>query len=306
MFSALLHRSHNPCMSAIKLNDEEFALLDGMSNLAFRLYVILRRHMDYATGEAGRHHRIRWSSIDVEMNVDAHCGVRKGTDGRPGVQRLRRAGARLVKAGLIKSLSIATAKEKQLIFFFPAAARGHSVKTQADRIPTDSPDRLPTSPKTKEINDMGGSEKAKPTRSIPLSRQDIRGQGKRPIKNKQKKSAPAALDYSSWPGEPSQQVMDDWLAMRKAKKAPVSQTVVSRFGKQLQLAHSAGHSVDDCLGECIERNWLGFKAAWITNQQNRNGWNGGKKLSAVDRVKEAIAARDEQEDSDTIDGDFYH
>lgn len=100
--------------------------------------------------------------------------------------------------------------------------------------------------------------------------------------------------------------MDDWLAMRKAKRAKVSQTVVTRFGKQLQLAEMAGHSVDDCLGECIERNWLGFKAEWIINQENRKSWNGGKKLSAVEQALEDLEGTPSEDDGDTIDGEAVH
>lgn len=291
---------------SIKLNEEEFSLLDGVTNLMFRLYVTLRRHMDYTTGKAGEHHRITWASVAVEMNVDVCQGPTTGERGRPGREQLRRAGARLEKKGLLQTLSTVTTREKRLIFFFHLAARDDSAGKKPDRHPTDSPDRLPVTSKTNDNKDMADKEKINPTVKKAKTRPYIRGPGKRPIKNKQKKSAQTALDFSSWPCEPSQQIMADWLAMRKAKRAPVSQTVVSRFGKQLQLAGVAGHSVDDCLGECIERNWMGFKAEWMTNQQNRNGWNGGKKLSAVDRVKEAIATRDEQEDSDTIDGDFYH
>jgi uncharacterized protein YdaU (DUF1376 family) len=72
-----------------------------------------------------------------------------------------------------------------------------------------------------------------------------------------------ALNYSCWPQQPSEQVMSDWLAMRKRLKADVSQTVINSFGRELQLAVQSGFSVDDCLMECVTSNWRGFKAAWI-------------------------------------------
>jgi|GEM_PF-627935 len=81
-------------------------------------------------------------------------------------------------------------------------------------------------------------------------------------KNKQKKSG---LDYSGWPEQPSAQVLADWLAMRKRLKADVSQTVINRFRKELELAHQAGVSVDDCLAECVTRNWRGFEFQWLLN-----------------------------------------
>ena len=75
---------------------------------------------------------------------------------------------------------------------------------------------------------------------------------------------PAKLDYSSWPEMPSEQVMKDWQELRKQQKAKISQTVISRFGKQLTIALQAGYTVDDCLGKCIEKGWRGFEASWMS------------------------------------------
>ncbi|MDK2594410.1 helix-turn-helix domain-containing protein [Pseudoalteromonas obscura] len=86
-----------------------------------------------------------------------------------------------------------------------------------------------------------------------------------PNKNKTKKS----LDYSCWPSMPTPQVLNDWLAMRKRKKADVTQTVINRFADELKIAATHGVSVDDCLAECVVRNWQGFKFEWM----NRAGLN---------------------------------
>jgi hypothetical protein len=75
----------------------------------------------------------------------------------------------------------------------------------------------------------------------------------------------AAFDFSSWPALPSDQVMIDWKAARKAKRAVINQTVIENFGKELSLAVTAGYTVDQCLSECITRNWQGFHAEWMTN-----------------------------------------
>ena len=71
------------------------------------------------------------------------------------------------------------------------------------------------------------------------------------------------MDLSGWPSEPSEQVLQDWLAVRRAKKAIITQTVVNRIGAQLTEAAKAGFSVDQCFSIAIERNWQGFEAAWI-------------------------------------------
>ncbi len=88
-----------------------------------------------------------------------------------------------------------------------------------------------------------------------------------------KKSLLETLDFSTWPALPNQQIFDDWVAMRKAKKASISQTVINNFGKQFQIAFQNGLSVDECLSECITRNWQGFKYSWIANA-NQSQYSG--------------------------------
>ena len=81
-------------------------------------------------------------------------------------------------------------------------------------------------------------------------------------KTKQKKSE---LDFSSWPAKPSQQILNDWLAVRKAKRAPLTQTAVNRLASELQQAAQQGFSVDYCIGLSVERGWAGFKFEWLAN-----------------------------------------
>lgn len=91
-----------------------------------------------------------------------------------------------------------------------------------------------------------------------------------PVVKKSKKQKAAELDYSCWPDKPSEQVMTDWLDMRKRLKAPVSQTVINQLGSELFTAFRAGYSVDYCLSECVTRGWRGFKFEWINKQQSVN------------------------------------
>ena len=99
------------------------------------------------------------------------------------------------------------------------------------------------------------------------------------IKKINKKSLLESLDFSTWPALPSNQIFDDWIAMRKTKKASVSQTVINNFGKQFQIAFDHGLSVDDCLSECITRNWQGFKYSWIANANQTQYSNTGQRPS---------------------------
>lgn len=78
------------------------------------------------------------------------------------------------------------------------------------------------------------------------------------------------LDFTSWPNLPDQQILDDWFAMRKRKKANVSQTVVNQFGKKLHQAITIGWTVDDVIALCVERNWQGFELDWLPAKSNGN------------------------------------
>lgn len=92
------------------------------------------------------------------------------------------------------------------------------------------------------------------------------------------------LDFSCWPELPEQQVMDDWIAMRKRAKADVSQTVINRFGKELRKAKTFGFSVDHCLTECVTRNWRGFECQWLLNS------SGGASNHAANKFSSGVSA----------------
>ena len=115
---------------------------------------------------------------------------------------------------------------------------------------------------------------------------------KKPVK---RKTNSEKLDWSCWPAMPDQQILDDWLAFRKSK-APVSQTVINTFGKELHLAAEQGFDVDDCLATCVTRGWRGFKAEWMTNQNGGQGnaQNQQPRTSAAGRVR-ANAQRELEE-----------
>ena len=111
-----------------------------------------------------------------------------------------------------------------------------------------------------------------------------------------RKKAAAPLDYCSWPTMPSAQVMADWVAARKAKRAPISQTVINQFGNEMHKAAALGYSVDQCLAECITSGWQGFKAEWIANRNKTGGTNG--QSGRPDR--ESVSARAVREAAEFI------
>jgi hypothetical protein len=66
----------------------------------------------------------------------------------------------------------------------------------------------------------------------------------------------------------SAEVWADFLATRKAKKAALTQTALSRIQTE---AEKAGWSLEDALAEIVARNWQGFKADWVKQAPGPKG-----------------------------------
>ena len=63
-------------------------------------------------------------------------------------------------------------------------------------------------------------------------------------------------------------VWQDWLKLRKAKKAAVTQTALDGIERE---AAKAGVSLQVALETCCERGWTGFKAEWMASKsQDKN------------------------------------
>jgi hypothetical protein len=73
------------------------------------------------------------------------------------------------------------------------------------------------------------------------------------------------LDFSPWPALPSEQLFNDWLAVRKQKKAKLTQTAINRLAPHLVKAVDAGCSVDEVFELCVTRCWIGFEFDWLVN-----------------------------------------
>lgn len=57
-----------------------------------------------------------------------------------------------------------------------------------------------------------------------------------------------------------EQLIKDWLAVRKNKKATNTQTSFNSFEKQLKLS---GRNINEVLTLCVEKSWSGFKSEWL-------------------------------------------
>jgi hypothetical protein len=71
------------------------------------------------------------------------------------------------------------------------------------------------------------------------------------------------------PESVSDQVWEDFNQLRRAKRAPITKTVLASLQKE---AEKAGWTIEQVLAECLNRNWQGFKAEWVAaNNVGRAG-----------------------------------
>ena len=82
------------------------------------------------------------------------------------------------------------------------------------------------------------------------------------------------------------QVADDWLKVRKAKKAANTQTAFERIKKEIMLS---GLSADECITIAVERSWQGFKAEWVDNYRRQQPARpAGRRVSVLEN-NQAVA-----------------
>jgi hypothetical protein len=58
----------------------------------------------------------------------------------------------------------------------------------------------------------------------------------------------------------NENLVSDWLKVRKTKKATNTETAYKKFINQVE---KSGHSINDVLEKCIEKSWSGFEADWF-------------------------------------------
>jgi hypothetical protein len=66
------------------------------------------------------------------------------------------------------------------------------------------------------------------------------------------------------PDSVPEQVWNDFLKIRKAKKSPLTQTALNAIQNE---ADNAGWTLEDAITECVSRGWQGFKAEWVYKAQ---------------------------------------
>jgi len=103
---------------------------------------------------------------------------------------------------------------------------------------------------------------------------------------RKQRAAPATV---SRPDDVPEDVWRDFLAHRKAKRAPVTKTALSRIRSE---ADKAGWPLADALAECTARGWQGFKAEWVMRDKG-NGRGGGGRGYFSTKVESRMGAVEE-------------
>ena len=108
-----------------------------------------------------------------------------------------------------------------------------------------------------------------PRNHVPEPRKDVPPNHQEPsltVRSNRNKNTRARSGSADLLPDVPENVAADYIAIRKAKKAPLTSTAVDGLRRE---AERAGMSLADVLRLCCERGWIGFKADWVNGEQDR-------------------------------------
>ena len=126
--------------------------------------------------------------------------------------------------------------------------------------------------RTRSVDDSCGAGDEAPPNHKPITI------NQEPIKEKKSASAPTIPELSD-------SLMADFLKVRKAKAAPLTETAIAGIRRE---ADKAGLSMVEAITECVECNWQGFRADWHAERKGKAKTNGS---ATANTHKYAAAAR---------------
>jgi len=84
------------------------------------------------------------------------------------------------------------------------------------------------------------------------------------------------------PEDVEEKIWIDYLAIRKAKKAPMTDTALSGIRRE---ADKAGLSLQQAIEECCSRNWQGFKADWLKSSGSGQFGKTSQGIALLEQMK---------------------
>jgi uncharacterized protein YdaU (DUF1376 family) len=122
--------------------------------------------------------------------------------------------------------------------------------------------------RNRTVGKLGGRPKSNPNAN-PQETQMVSkdNPNHKPITNNHKSIKEIQAAKAATPIGVSQSVWDDFVKHRKALKAQISMTAITRIEQE---AAKAGWTLEQALTECVAQGWRGFKAEWVAVKQNTN------------------------------------
>ena len=148
--------------------------------------------------------------------------------------------------------------------------------TSAEETNTSVPDDVPSwvtdtpsSDSYSEVASTSGGSSASDCGSAVSSREDTfeLTPNEPPSKPVPKKGAKRSKTTAARPDDVSEEVWADYQTLRKAKRAPITDTVIKGLRRE---AEAAGITLEAAMTFCIERGYQGFKADWYKNASVSN------------------------------------
>ena len=123
---------------------------------------------------------------------------------------------------------------------FAAAGKRGAAKRWSEHSPPNSPPIAPPLPPHWGNDGPPNATPIATNNHKPITNNHIKGA-----------DAPVSVDKSVW---------EDFMKIRKAKRAPMTATALEAIKRE---AGKAGWSLNDAIKECVTRGWQGFKADWV-------------------------------------------
>lgn len=97
-------------------------------------------------------------------------------------------------------------------------------------------------------------------------------------------------------------IVNDWLLVRKQKKATNTETAFKRIKNEIALS---GVSANECITIAVERCWMGFKAEWVKNVTSSYKYQNNSLFSQQSTSIELHPALKQIDDDGTLNDGTY-
>ena len=197
---------------------------------------------------SARHNEGSWRGINLKAGelITSRESISNATG--LSVQEVRTAIGKLAMTG---EITTATTTKYTIVTITNYASYQSA---ESDNQPAEKPTRKPTSNKVRTSEQQTNNHKQECDTTNNLS--TTRNMGLPPINPPKTFSMRDRLISDGVP----EGVVDAYMKVRKTKKAP--DTEISYKGL-IREAEKAGMTISSVILECVERNWVGFKAEWI-------------------------------------------